>query len=141
MTDAPHGQHANDHHGSDADHGHVGHVVPLPLLTGIFAALMVLTVITVGATWFDFGPQLNLLLAMFIALIKASLVVLYFMHLRWDRPVNAIVFLFSLFFVTVFIVFALLDSVAYTDNIETWRTEQVQAGQSFAPGFSESVGE
>ena len=64
------------------EHG-VGHVVPLKLLFGILAALLFLTVLTVAITWVDLGPM-NIVAAMGIAVIKASLVALYFMHLRFE---------------------------------------------------------
>ena len=67
------------------------HVVPVPLLVGVWATLIFLTVVTVAATKVDLG-SLNLLVAMFIAAVKATLVCLYFMHLRWDRPFHTIVF-------------------------------------------------
>jgi cytochrome c oxidase subunit 4 len=49
-------------------------------------------------------------------LIKASVVALYFMHLRWDSPFNAIVLIAALFFVTIFIGVAVLDSREYKVN-------------------------
>ena len=56
-------------------------------------ALLVLTVVTVGASTIDFGSGMtNVIIAMLIASIKASLVALFFMHLRWDKPINAIIF-------------------------------------------------
>ena len=47
----------------------------------VFGALMVFTLLTVYAARFDLGP-LNTFIAMAIAVTKATLVVLYFMHLR-----------------------------------------------------------
>jgi cytochrome c oxidase subunit 4 len=93
-------------------HEHVGHLVPLKVLAGVFGALTFLTVITVVASLFDFG-EFNLIVAMVIAVIKASLVVLFFMHLFWDRPFNAIVFVGCLIFVGLFIGLALLDTGQY----------------------------
>ena len=59
------------------------HVVPLSLYLRVFGALIVLTVITVAVAFFDFGPM-NDVVAMTIAITKASLVILYFMHVRWS---------------------------------------------------------
>ena len=95
----------------------VGHVVPLWLLLGVLGALLFLTFITVAVTAVDFGEQVNLIVAMLIATVKASLVLLYFMHLRWDRPFNALIMIFSVAFVAIFVVFALLDSSAYQPNL------------------------
>ncbi|MBI5864736.1 MAG: cytochrome C oxidase subunit IV family protein [Planctomycetes bacterium] len=90
----------------------VGHLVPWQILLATCLALLVLTVITVLAIRVDLGP-LNLWIAMTIAAVKASLVVMYFMHLRWDRPFNVVAFLASIVFLTLFISLAMLDSVAY----------------------------
>jgi cytochrome c oxidase subunit 4 len=92
------------------------HVVPASLLLAVWAGLMVLTVVTVAATWVDLG-RLNLLLAMVIATVKASLVALFFMHLRWDKPFNAVVFIGSLFFVMLLVVLALLDTITYQPEL------------------------
>jgi len=107
------------HGASEAAHGHdegVGHVVPLRLLIGVLVVLMALTVVTVAVTWVDLGA-FNLLIALAIAVIKGSLVALYFMHLRWDRPFNAVVLISSLFLVALFIALALLDSVHYQPDV------------------------
>jgi cytochrome c oxidase subunit 4 len=96
----------------------MSHVTPVRLLVGVFAALMVLTAITVGATLVDLGPRMNLVIAMLIATVKAGLVVTYFMHLRWDRPFNTLVFLGSLLFVSLFISMTLLDKSEYEKDIQ-----------------------
>lgn len=101
----------------DAFHDTIGHVVPLRLLVGIFAALIFLTFITVGVTFYDFGRNPNLVIAILIAVVKASLVALYFMHLRWDSPFNSLVLVASLVFVALIIIFALLDSFNYGHNV------------------------
>lgn len=94
----------------------VGHVVPLKLLFGILGALLFLTVLTVAITWVDLGPM-NIVAAMGIAVIKGSLVALFFMHLYWDRPFNAFVLVFSFVLLGIFIVFLLLDSSAYQPDM------------------------
>jgi cytochrome c oxidase subunit 4 len=103
---------------ADEHHGGVGHVVPFKILFAVFAALTCLTLITVAASYVDFG-EFNLIVALAIAVIKASLVVLFFMHLRWDRPFNAIVFVGCLIFVAIFLGFALIDTTQYHHSIDT----------------------
>lgn len=77
---------------------------------GTIIALFILTAITVFVAGIDFGSNfVNLMIAMSIATVKATLVVLFFMHLRWEKGMNAIVFLSSIFFVGVFMVFTFLD--------------------------------
>lgn len=75
---------------------------------GILIALLILTVITVFVAGFDFG-SLNVIVAMAIATIKASLVALVFMHLRHDKPVNAIIFLSALLFLSFLLILCLID--------------------------------
>jgi cytochrome c oxidase subunit 4 len=95
--------------GHDAE---AGHVVPLRTLVGVLVALLVLTWVTVAATYVDLG-KLNLWVALVIALAKATLVALYFMHLRWDRPINGIIFFVSLALVVLFLGFAMVDTATY----------------------------
>ncbi len=99
--------HTHDHTAA----AHV-HVVPAPVLLAVWGALMALTALTVAATWVDLGAM-NLVVALAIATVKAAFVVLYFMHMRYDRPFNAIVFVAALAFVALFVVLALLDTAAY----------------------------
>jgi len=56
----------------------------------IFGALMVLTGLTVGVSMIDFGGSLNIVLALTIAVSKALLVILFFMHVRESRPLTQI---------------------------------------------------
>ena len=100
---------------TDSGHGFF-HVVPLRVLVAVFLALVVLTWITVAATYFDFGA-FNLWIAMGIATVKGSLVALYFMHLRWDKPFNAVVFISALAFVMLFVGLAMMDSAHYQPNM------------------------
>ena len=94
----------------------VGHVVPLWLLGAVAATLILFTWLTVAVTYVDLG-RLNLWVAMAIASVKAFLVALYFMHLRWDRKINGFLFLSAIGFVTLFIGFALMDSLTYQPDI------------------------
>lgn len=95
---------------ASVDHEHHDHGPSYKLLTGIFVLLLGLTWITVEVTRFDLGYNGNLLLAMAIALVKAAVVGLWFMHLRYDPPIFGFTLLLSLGFVALFIVFTLLDT-------------------------------
>lgn len=79
----------NAHARHHADLGH-DHVTPLGAYLGIFGALMVLTVITVAVAWVDLGT-LNIVVALAVAVVKATLVVLYFMHLKYSSKLTWIV--------------------------------------------------
>lgn len=105
-------------------HREVGHHVPLWVLAATLAALLVLTFITVAVTrvaWLDFGPTINLWIALLIATIKATLVALYFMHLRYDKPFNGVILICALLFVMLFCGLALMDSLAYRQNVQEYR--------------------
>jgi cytochrome c oxidase subunit 4 len=97
-------------------HPEVGHVVPLNVLFAVLGTLLVLTVATVAVSGRDFGPY-NLWVAMGIALVKASLVLLFFMHLKYDKPFNAIILIVSLGLVVLFIAIALTDTRQYAPNV------------------------
>jgi cytochrome c oxidase subunit 4 len=86
------------------EHDHGGTAVYAKTLIG----LLILTAITVAAAGFDFG-QGNVVIALVIATVKASLVVLFFMHLRWDKPVNAIIAMAGFLFLGIFLMFCLID--------------------------------
>lgn len=93
-----------------AEHGH-HHVVPQKTLIAIFVTLLVLTVITViTATQLDIGA-FNLPLALAIAGTKAYFVVAYFMALKYDSPVNRLVFTVGILFVAIFLVFTMFDTL------------------------------
>ncbi|MDD2943883.1 MAG: cytochrome C oxidase subunit IV family protein [bacterium] len=66
----------------DADEG-LGHIVPTSTYNKVFTALLCLTILTVLAATMHFGA-FNLAIAIAIAVLKASLVVLFFMHVRWE---------------------------------------------------------
>ena len=83
-----------------------GHIVPLRIYFLVFTALMVGTALTVMAARVDLGPM-NIVVALVIAGIKAALVVLYFMHMRYSHRLNwifagaAVLWLFLLVGVTM----------------------------------------
>jgi cytochrome c oxidase subunit 4 len=108
-----------------ASHDEVGHVVPLRTLVGVLVVLLVLTVLTVAVTWVDLG-DFNLLIALTIAFVKGALVLLYFMHLRWDRPFNAVVLLSALAFVMIFVGLSLLDTFSYHPDMIPGYSPQIQ---------------
>jgi cytochrome c oxidase subunit 4 len=62
------------------------HVVPLSTYLAVFTGLVVLTCLTYEAAYWDLGSHsLNVLLALAIAVTKATLVVLFFMHVKYGR--------------------------------------------------------
>ena len=71
-------------------------------------ALLILTAITVGASYINFGSG-NIVIALTIATIKASIVGLIFMHLLHDKPVNAVIAVAGFIFLGIFLLFDFLD--------------------------------
>ena len=92
----------------------------------VYGALIVLTVITVAIRYVDLG-EANLLVALAIAGLKATLVSLFFMHLRWDRPFNQLIFLSGILFVVLMMAFCLMDTSQYRDSQYTGNPVDVQA--------------
>ena len=86
-----------------------GHApVPLKLHAAVFGALLLLTGITVAVAGIDLGPW-NTVVALAIAALKASLVLLYFMHLRWSHRLTWVFAATSLFFLVILITLTLSD--------------------------------
>ncbi len=111
---------------SEDAHDELAHITPVSLLFKVWAALMVFTVLTVAASYIDFGGQTNLVVAMLIATAKASLVVVFFMHLRWDRRFHALTFLSGFLFVILFIGLALTDRAEYQPMIKAYQDAQAK---------------
>jgi cytochrome c oxidase subunit 4 len=105
-----HGDKHDEHHG-------VAHVMPANVLFAVGGTLLFLTAVTVWVTYADLGRTGNLVVAMGIATVKAALVCAYFMHLRWDKPFNALVFVSSVVFVGLFITITLMDKGEYEPDI------------------------
>ena len=87
------------------------HVVPIRVYVTIFLALCGLTVLTVAAAERDFGP-FNTLVALGIATTKATLVILYFMHVRYSGRLTILVLLSGFVWLGILIVFTLNDYVS-----------------------------
>ena len=102
---AGHAASGNGHGALDMGHHHVSSPA---MFFGVLVALLFLTVLTVGVAQFDFGSA-NMLIAMGIASVKASLVIAFFMHVKWDTAINKIVFLSSFLFLSLLFVFTLAD--------------------------------
>ncbi|MFN2515487.1 MAG: cytochrome C oxidase subunit IV family protein [Pyrinomonadaceae bacterium] len=88
------------------------HIVSLKIYVAIFLALMAGTALTVWAGLQDFPGHLNVIIALTIAVIKATLVVLYFMHVRYSSRLVWVVFASALFWLGI--LFALTFSDYWT---------------------------
>ncbi len=108
-----------DSHGDGHGHGdgEFAHPASISMLLSVFFALLALTILTVWQSTLDIGAA-EIWVTMGIATFKAGLVILFFMHLLWDKPLNAIVFLSSIIFVALFLGFTLMDAQGYHSTIE-----------------------
>jgi cytochrome c oxidase subunit IV len=85
------------------------HIVSLRIYFTIFLALMAGTALTVWAGLHDFPGKLNVIIALTIAVVKATLVVLYFMHARYSSRLIWVVFTSALFWLAILFVFTFSD--------------------------------
>lgn len=109
MASTAHDDHHDEHHG-------ISHVASVKVLLGTGGSLLFLTVVTVLATKVDFGSSMNLALAMFIAVIKATLVILFFMHLKYDKIFHTVIFMSAILAAALFVGFTLMDSGQYQET-------------------------
>ncbi len=72
------------------------HIVPFSLYIKVLISLLALTALTVWAGNMDFGI-LNVVIALGIASIKAVLVLLFFMHLKYENKMFLVIFLSGCF--------------------------------------------
>jgi cytochrome c oxidase subunit 4 len=112
MSDSPAAELHHDDDHADPHHG-LSHVATLKVLVATGGTLLVLTLVTVLATKVDFGANINLAIAMAIAVVKATLVILFFMHLRYDRLFHSVVFVAAILAAALFVGFTLMDSNQY----------------------------
>ena len=90
-------------------HGDEPHVLPLSTYFAVFGALLVLTVLTVVVSVIGLPQPTAIIVAMIVAAAKATLVVLWFMHLKFDDRFYSLIFVISLLFLVLFFAFTSFD--------------------------------
>ena len=118
----------------DPHHDALGHhITPLKVYWTVFAALMVLTVVTIAVS---VGPTMlglslggyAIWVALLVATVKATLVATFFMHLKYDERFNTLIFVSCLFFMGIFFAFTMMDvgtrAVANQEEGQTVYCEQ-----------------
>jgi cytochrome c oxidase subunit 4 len=90
------------------DTAHNSHIVPAKMYVLIWAVLLVLTLTTVLVSFVDLGP-FNPVLALLIATIKATLVALFFMHLRNSSKMTMVVAIAGIFWLFIMLSFTMTD--------------------------------
>jgi cytochrome c oxidase subunit IV len=122
-----HGGDVHEHPDHPEEHHHAHHhVSSITQLVTVFAVLLFLTVLTVSVSVQINLGYLALAVAIAVATVKAALVMAFFMHLRYDRPFNAVLFVGSFLFLGLFLFFALVDSTQYQNDIKAFTS----SGQS-----------
>jgi cytochrome c oxidase subunit IV len=85
------------------------HIVPVRIYFVIFSVLLVGTALTVAAAFVDFPWRLNTIVALTIATVKATFVVLYFMHVRYSARLVWVIIIAALFWMGILFAFTLSD--------------------------------
>jgi cytochrome c oxidase subunit IV len=139
-----------DPHHEEHHHGHV--ILSTFTLVSVLMALLFFTALTVFLSrfeiWFgevfqvDVANWVNIAIVLSIATVKSIMVGLFFMQLKYDHPINAIVFLFCLFGVALFLGFTMID-LGTRGNVYAYKgQERIRGGMgitvtrdhaSFAP--------
>ena len=83
-------------------------VVPLRIYAVIFATLLLLTLVTVDVAFFNFG-LMNIYIALAIATTKATLVILYFMHVRYAPSLTWVFAAAGFIWLIILLTFTLSD--------------------------------
>jgi cytochrome c oxidase subunit IV len=104
-----------------------GHVSPLRIYYSIFGALMVLTAITVAVAFVNLG-QWNFPVAISIAILKATLVILFFMHVKYNSRLT------KLFIASGFFFLLILFTLTLTDYVSRGWSLTPESGNQGAPG-------
>src|SRR5271170_6548875 len=90
--------------------GPVGHVVPISTYLGVFLALMVGTALTTWVAYIDLG-RWNTVAALAIAVVKATLVILFFMHVKYAHGLTRIVILAGFFWLAIMVTLSCSDEL------------------------------
>ncbi|MEL7832409.1 cytochrome C oxidase subunit IV family protein [Fodinibius sp. N2] len=93
------------------------HISTDKTLLGVAAALLVLTILTVGIYYIHIPTPWDIVTAMGIAVVKAGLVALFFMNLYWDERFNSMIFISGLAFLGLLIALTLMDTLFRVETI------------------------
>lgn len=87
------------------------HVSSAKQLASVGIALVILTILTVAVAYIHIPSPFNVVVAIGIAVVKASLVAAFFMNLYWDTKFNLMLLLFGIIFITLLFGLTLLDTL------------------------------
>jgi cytochrome c oxidase subunit IV len=99
------------------------HVVPMSTYIGVFLALLVGTALTTGVAYIDLG-EFNTVVALLIAFIKMSLVILFFMHVKYQPGLTRIAIICAFFWLGIMMTLTLSDELTrkWEFNAQPWNT-------------------
>lgn len=137
---------------SASHHGHT--IISSTTLMLVLLALVGLTILTVGAALvenfivetFHVQPEIataiNVGVCLLIATVKTTLVVLFFMQLKYDNPINGMIFIFTLLTVATFLGFTMLD-LGNRGTIDRFKDGYVHEGGTGidAPAYAAAKGD
>jgi len=96
------------------------HISSAKFLWGVGIALLILTFLTVAVTWIQIPGPWNVIVAVAIAVVKATIVALFFMNLWWDTKFNLLLLAMSIIFFLILVGITLLDTLYRTDPIPSF---------------------
>ena len=88
------------------------HVVSVKLYAAIFGTLLVLTLSTAGVAFIDLGGNLNTIVALCIAIAKAMLVILFFMHVYYSSRLTWVFVGAGFFWLMIMLALTIADTVS-----------------------------
>ncbi len=106
-------EHKHDNQDVESHDHELGHIVPFKIYVTIFSSLIALTILTVvvaKAPIFHFGNTINLIVAMLLASVKAGLVSLFFMHLKYENPITWMYVFFPIFLLFIMMAGIFIDN-------------------------------
>ena len=109
---------------NEHEHAH-GHISPVGVYIGIFLALMVFTGLTVFAAFVNLG-SFNAPVALAIAVFKATLVILFFMHVKYSSRLTKLTVATGLFFLVILLTETMMDYASRGFTPMPPRTEQAE---------------
>lgn len=106
-----------------SEHSGHEHIVPVGTYVGVFLALLVGTALTTWIAYIDLG-RWNTVVALVIAVIKMLLVILFFMHVKYNKGLSRIVIIGAFFWLGIMLTLSLSDELtrSWELNPSAWNT-------------------
>jgi cytochrome c oxidase subunit IV len=127
MAQHHHHDHSHGGHGHGHSHGVHSHISSTGMYVTIFVILMVCTMLTYSVSRIDLGGMKNFVVAISIAIFKASLVILYFMHVKWSPILTKVAVVVAVVFLGILLLLTATDysSRGWVPRQAGWEKNQV----------------